>query len=72
MVASVWLRSSVFLIVGALGCYADVSYPAFEVFAGGLGFVFALAAIGLAIVGSAVAYQRAFRPWLRETMGIGG
>ena len=65
MVASVWLRSSVFLIVGALGCYADVSYPAFEVFAGGLGFAFALA-------GSAVAHQRAFRPWLRETMGIGG
>lgn len=64
VVASVWLQVHVFLVFGALGCYAYASYLAFDVFAGALGFVFALAAVGLVVVLSTVAYQRWGRDWL--------
>ena len=58
VVASVPLQRRTLLIFGALGCYSYVSYLAFTVFDGGLGFTFALAAIGLFIVLSAVLYQK--------------
>jgi hypothetical protein len=71
VVASVWLQARVPLIFGALGCYAYVSYLAFDVFEDALGFVFALAGIGLFIVLSAVGYQRFGQPWLERTIGRG-
>lgn len=70
VVASVWLQARVFLVFGALGCYAYVSYLAFDVFDGALGFVFSLAAIGLLIVLSAVAYQRYVRGWLERRLAL--
>src|SRR5215203_1545203 len=66
--ASVWLQSRVFLVFGALGCYAYVSKLAFDVFAGSLGFVFSLALVGLLIVLSAVGYQRYVQPWLTRQL----
>ena len=66
--ASVWLQSRVFLVFGALGCYAYVSKLAFDVFAGSLGFVFGLALVGLLIVLSAVGYQRYVQPWLTRQL----
>lgn len=69
VVLSVRLQERTFLIFGALGCYGYASYLAFEVFDGALGFVFALAAIGLTVVLSAVAYQRFVRPTLEEWLG---
>ena len=68
VVASVWLQARVFLVFGALGCYAYVSKLAFDVFAGSLGFVFGLALVGLLIVLSAVAYQRYAQPWLAQRL----
>jgi hypothetical protein len=68
VVASVWLQSRVFLVFGALGCYAYVSKLAFDVFAGSLGFVFGLALVGLLIVLSAVGYQRYVQPWLTRQL----
>ena len=68
VVASVWLQSRVFLVFGALGCYAYVSKLAFDVFAGSLGFVFALALVGLLIVLTAVGYQRYGQPWLARRL----
>ncbi|MDP9364153.1 MAG: hypothetical protein M3Q10_08000 [Chloroflexota bacterium] len=68
VVVSVWLRARVFLVFGALGCYAYACYLAFEVFEGALGFVFGLAAVGLLIVLSAVAYQRYVRAWLERRL----
>jgi hypothetical protein len=68
VVASVWLQSRVFLVFGALGCYAYVSNLAFDVFVGSLGFVFALALVGLLIVLSAVGYQRYAHPWLARRL----
>jgi hypothetical protein len=69
VVASVWLQRRVFLVFGALGCYSYVSYLAFQVFDGALGFTFALAAIGLLIVGTAVGYQKYVRAWLEQRLG---
>jgi hypothetical protein len=69
LVASVWLQARIFLVFGALGCYAYVAKLAFDVFAGSLGFTFALAAIGLAIVLVTVAYQRYAQPWLADRFG---
>ncbi|MDP9369354.1 MAG: hypothetical protein M3Q03_13955 [Chloroflexota bacterium] len=69
VVLSVRLQERTFLVFGALGCYAYASYLAFEVFDGALGFVFALAAIGLTVVLSAVAYQRFVRQALEEWLG---
>ncbi len=69
VVLSVRLQERTFLVFGALGCYAYASYLAFEVFDGALGFVFALAAIGLTVVLSAVAYQRFARQALEEWLG---
>ena len=66
VVASVWLQRRVFLVFGAFGCYGYLSYLAFQVFDGEMGFVFALAGIGLLIVLSAVAYQKYARPWLER------
>lgn len=66
--ASVWLQSRMFLVFGALGCYASASYLAFDVFAGALGFVFSLAAIGLLVVLSTVAYQRYLHRWLVDRL----
>ena len=68
VVASVWLQARVFLVFGALGCYAYVSKLAFDVFAGSLGFVFGLALAGLLIVLSAVGYQRYVQPWLAQRL----
>jgi hypothetical protein len=68
VVASVWLQARVFLVFGALGCYAYVSKLAFDVFAGSLGFVFGLALVGLLIVLSAVSYQRYVQPWLAQRL----
>jgi hypothetical protein len=68
VVASVWLQSRVFLVFGALGCYAYVSKLAFDVFAGSLGFTFGLALVGLLIVLSAVGYQRYLQPWLARQL----
>jgi hypothetical protein len=66
VVASVWLQARVFLVFGALGCYAYVSKLAFDVFAGSLGFVFSLALVGLLIVLSTVGYQRYVHRWLAQ------
>ena len=66
VVFSVWLQRRVFLIFGAIGCYGYLSYLAFQVFGGELGFVYALASIGLVIVLSAVGYQKYFRKWLEK------
>jgi hypothetical protein len=68
VVASVWLQRPVFVVFGALGCYSYASYLAFQVFNGALGFVFALAIIGLVIVLSAVGYQKYARPWLTQRL----
>jgi hypothetical protein len=64
VVASVWLQRRVFLVFGALGVYSYVSYLAFRVFEGTLGFVFACATVGLLLVFGAIAYQRLVGPWL--------
>lgn len=69
VVASVWLQRRVFLVFGALGSYAYLSYLAFRVFEGALGFAFALAGIGLIIVLSAVGYQKYMRPRLEHYFG---
>ena len=71
IVASVWLQARVFLVFGALGCYAYVARLAFDVFEGSLGFVFALAALGLLIVLTAVAYQRYIAGWLARRLAGG-
>ena len=68
VVLSVRLQSRIFLVFGALGCHAYVSYLAFKLFADSLGFPFALAITGLLIVLSAVAYERVGRPWLRSRL----
>jgi hypothetical protein len=68
VVASVWLQARVFLVFGALGCYAYACYLAFDVFNGALGFVFGLAAVGLLIVLTAVGYQRYVRDWLERRL----
>lgn len=67
--ASVVLQSRIFLVFGALGCYAYVSYLAFKLFADTLGFPFALGAIGLVIVLSAVGYERVVRQRIEEQLG---
>lgn len=64
VVASVWLQRRVFLVFGALGVYSYVSYLAFRIFEGTLGFVIACATIGLLLVFGAIAYQRFLGPWL--------
>ncbi|CAA9540702.1 MAG: hypothetical protein AVDCRST_MAG49-828 [uncultured Thermomicrobiales bacterium] len=69
VVASVALQARVFLVFGALGSYAYASYLAFAVFDGALGFLFALAGIGLFIVLSTVAFQRYGRVWLEHLVG---
>lgn len=66
VIASVWLQQRVFLVFGALGCYGYISYLAFDIFDGAMGFVFALGGIGLLIVLSAVGYQKYLRPWLEK------
>jgi hypothetical protein len=66
VVASVWLQRRVFLVFGAIGCYSYLSYLAFQVFDGEMGFVFALGGIGLLIVLSAVGFQKYARPWLEK------
>jgi hypothetical protein len=67
--ASVVLQSRIFLLFGALGCYGYVSYLAFKLFADSLGFPFVLGATGLAIVLSAVAYERVVRGRLERILG---
>ncbi len=64
VLASILLQRKVFLVFGALGVYGYLCYLAFEVFDGGLGFVFGLATVGLIIVLSTVAFQRFLQPWL--------
>jgi hypothetical protein len=64
VVASVWLQRRVFLVFGAIGSYGYISFLAFDVFEGSLGFVFALAGAGLAIILTTVGYQKYIRPWL--------
>src|SRR5215213_648983 len=65
---SVWLQARVFLVFGALGCYAYVSKLAFDVFAGSLGFTLGLALAGLLIILSTVGYQRYIHPWLTRQL----
>ena len=69
VVASVWLQSRVFLVFGALGCFGYVADLDVHVFEGTLGFVFALALTGLAVVLGAVAFQQYLRPRLESTFG---
>jgi hypothetical protein len=69
VVVSVWLQRRVFLVFGAAGCYGYLSYLAFQVFNGALGFVFALGSIGLLIVLTAVGYQKYARHWLEQRIG---
>lgn len=69
VIASVLLQRRVFLVFGALGCYAYTSYLAFRVFQGSLGFVFTLAFVGLVVILSTVAYQRFMRAWLEGRLG---
>jgi hypothetical protein len=69
VIASVWLQRRVFLVFGAIGCYGYLSYLAFNVFDGTLGFVFALGSIGLLIVLTAVGYQKYARHWLKQLIG---
>jgi hypothetical protein len=66
--ASVWLQSRIYLVFGALGCYGYISYLAFSEFEGALGFAFALALTGLAIVLGTVAFQRFVRPNLETAL----
>jgi hypothetical protein len=68
VIASVWLQRRVFLVFGAIGCYIYVSYLAFRVFEGALGFVFALGAVGLLIVFTAVGHQKYVRGWLERRL----
>ena len=70
VVASVWLQSRLFLVFGALGSYGYLCYLAFEIFDGALGFVFALAFVGLIVVLSAVGYQKYARPWLEDRFNL--
>ena len=72
VVASVWLQSRVYLVFGALGGFGYVADLAFRVFEGALGFVFALALVGLAVVLGAVAFQQHLRPRLEATLGTMG
>ena len=73
VVVSVWLHSRLFLLFGALGVYGYISYLAFTVFEGAIGFILGLGFVGLTIVLSAVAYQRWARPrleaWLATRRG---
>lgn len=69
VIASVWLQRRVFLVFGAIGCYGYLSYLAFHIFNGALGFVFALGSIGLLIVLTAVGYQKYARHWLENLIG---
>lgn len=69
VVASVVLQRRVFLVFGAIGCYSYTSYLAFRVFEGSLGFTFALAAVGLLVLLSAVGYQRYIQGWLERRIG---
>ncbi len=69
VVASVWLQRRVFLAFGALGCYSYASYLAVQVFKDELGFTFALAAVGLLVVLTAVGYQKFLRGWLEQWLG---
>lgn len=66
VVASVWLQRRVFLVFGAIGCYSYCCYLAFQIFDSALGFVFALASIGLLIVLTAVGFQKFMRPALDQ------
>jgi len=68
VVASAWLQRRIFLLFGAIGCYGYLAFLAVDVFEGSLGFVFALAGIGLLIILSAVGYQRYGRPWLEHRL----
>jgi hypothetical protein len=68
VVASVWLQQRVFLVFGALGCYTYVTYLAFDVFSGSLGFALAMAAVGFVVILSAVGYQKYARPWLADQL----
>ena len=69
VVASVWLQRRIFLVFGAIGCYGYLSYLAFQVFDGVLGFAYALASMGLLIVLTAVGYQKYARKWLEQRLG---
>jgi hypothetical protein len=69
VVASIWLQRRIFLVFGAIGCYGYLSYLAFHVFSGGLGFVLALGSLGLMIVLTAVGYQKYARRWLERGLG---
>ncbi len=68
VIASVWLQRRVFLVFGAIGFYSYLSYLAFQIFDGALGFVFALGSMGLLIVLTAVGYQKYLRPWLENRL----
>ncbi len=69
VVASVWLQARVFLVFGAIGCYAYVAKLAFDVFDRSLGFALVLGIVGLLIVLATVAYERYIQPWLARRFG---
>lgn len=66
VVASVWLQSRMFLVFGAIGCYAYVAKLAFDVFDRSLGFTLVLGIVGLLVVLATVAYERYVQPWLEQ------
>ena len=68
VIASVWLQARVFLVFGAIGCYAYIAKLAFDVFDRSLGFTVVLALIGLMIVLVTVGYERYARPWLTQRL----
>ena len=68
VVASVWLQARVFLVFGAIGCYAYVAKLAFDVFDRSLGFTLVLALVGLLIVLATVGYERYVQPWLARRL----
>jgi hypothetical protein len=58
---AVWSRRVTFLVVGGLGVHLYLGHPAFEVFKDSALFPFALMAVGLSLILSAVAAQRFWR-----------
>lgn len=66
VVASVWLQSRMFLMFGAIGCYAYVAKLAFDVCDRSLGFTLVLGIVGLLVVLATVAYERYVQPWLEQ------
>ncbi len=61
MFLSVVLKRRTFMVFGSIGVFSYISYLAYEVFANSLLFPFALSALGIAIIGVGVFYQRYYQ-----------